>query len=343
MPWISLSAYRYELRNIIEGNLDYAEDEESRLEEIDAMLGRDAMLVGDEPHVSRESKLAQLVLEEFRDLFDPPDPDVLGDVLSLAVIAELGGGDYGDIFRSVAGAKIYKGRDAKSLQLLARRMAGLEKPPKKAYGERGHVTSAAEWLRLVKDVSPADAFDLSVTPDHPEESLLEKFILPLGYLAARSVEEGDWRARLRRMLRRGSADPGRGANVVYERTAQSPNVEVMPDPEDKSTWRGFDAVELRDGEALAYYYLGVRWQAPLFFEEMINVYQFLDGVELDWQLVEESIAPELWREVAAAKDAGRCSYVVVYDASNAHAPEPALARAKAHYGLNIIPRDLTEV
>ncbi|HEV2801610.1 MAG TPA: hypothetical protein VGW12_13985 [Pyrinomonadaceae bacterium] len=343
MPWISLSAYRYVLRTIVEGNLDYAEDEESRLEEIDAMYGRSAMLYGDEAHVARECRLARLVLEEFQDEVQTPDPEVLGDVLSLAVMAELDGADCGELFRSIGEAKLYKGRNAKSLQLLARRMAELEKTPTKPYGERGHVKTEAAWLRVVKDVSPADAFGLSVTPDHPEESLLEKFILPLGYLAARAETKGDWRARLRRMLRRGDARAERTDAVVYERTDEPPSVEVRPDPEDRTTWRGFDAVELADDEVVAYYYLGVGWEAPLFFEEMINVYQFLDGVDLDWRLVEETLAPELRRKVKAAREAEKCSYVVVYDANSAHAPEPALARARAHYGLEIIPRDLTEV
>jgi hypothetical protein len=341
MSWLSLAANRYEMRASLQRNLNYAQ--ESRTKAISSMLGRYAMLSGDEFHIEREIKIAETILTKYPKEARPPHPYVLSDVMDLAIIASLGEKDFFDVFESIAEAEIYQDKEEKSLQLLARRIVGLETVPAKPYKKRGHIKKAGEWLRLVKDNLPADVFNLAVTPEHDESYLLEKFILPLGFLLAKSQEKEDWRIYLKQLLSWGGANLEKRKNIVYERIAETPDVIGEANPDDKSTWWGFDAVEVRDEEIFAYYYLGTKWEAPLFFQDEINVYRFLDDVEFDWKLVEENVDTEIWDNIAAKRKQDKCTYVVVYDAASAYAPEQALERAREHYGLKIVTNDITEV
>ena len=323
-------------------NYEDAGHQAQRFAKLSSLIGLYALLTGDEFHIKREIERAQILLRNHHAYIHPPNYMLMGEVLSLAVIASLGDTDCSDIFQSIAGAKKYKDKRETSLQLLARRIAGLEETPTKPYKKRGHVKTEAQWYRLVETADPTDAFNLAVTLEHPRASLLGSYILPLAYLVARAKTNENWRNYLPRLLKWGSPNPEEERNIVYERTVAAPSVEVKVKPEDKATWRGFDAVEIKGEEVFAYYYLGVRWQAPLFFEGDINIYLFLDNVEFDWRLVEEVVAAEQWRTITAAKEQGRSSYVFVYDAAQITAPEDDLARAAEHYGLNIIARDISE-
>lgn len=344
MSWLSLAANRYELRAGLRRNLEDADHQALRYEVVSALLGIHALLVADDFYIEREVERAQALLQNFREHIHPPNPALMGDVLSLAIIAGLGGADATDVIRSIATAKIYTTRRDKTLQLLARRILGLDKTPSKPYGKRGHVTTEAQWYHVVERVTPADGFNLAVTLEHDLISLFRRYILPLGYLLAQTEAESDWRIYLRQLMAWGSPIPKNKKEIVYERTATVPRAEVALDPDDKSTWRGFDALELRGDDLVAYYYLGVNWEAPLFFDAKMNIYSFLDNVEFDWRLVKEVVSVELWQRIDAARALREhCAYVVVYDASVASAPEDDLRRAVEHYGVNLITKDVTEV
>lgn len=340
MSWLSLAANRYEIKNILEKNKD---EPENRTQMISSMFGRYALLSGEEIQIQREVAIAETILNKYKQETRPPHPFVLSDVFDLAVIASLGEGDYTDIFRSIAEAEIYEEKEEKTLQLIARRITGTEEIPGKKYKKRGHIKKTSEWLKIVKDINPSDAFDLAVTIEHPEAFLLEKFILPLGYLLAKSQNDEERREYFRKLLSWGSANFEKRDKIVYERVNKEPDEIIKAEPDDRTTWRGFDAVELNENGVLAYYYLGTKWEAPLFFQEEINVYSFLDGTESDWKLVEENVSSDVWNNISEKINENKCGYVVVYDAANAYAPEPALERASEHYGLKIITKDITEI
>lgn len=341
MSWLSLAANRFEVKNILQRNLK--DNQELRTKTISSMLGRYALLSGDEFYIGREIKIAETILNTYKEETRPPHQYVLSDAFDLAIIASLGGGDYSDVLQSIAKAEIYDEREEKSLQLLAKRIIGTEMVPEKHYKKPGHIKKSGEWVKIVKEITPADSFDLAVTLEHPESYLLEKFILPLGYLLARSQKTEDWRTYFRHLLSWGSADFEKQPNIVYERVNNEPEEIVKAEPEDRKTWRGFDAVELLEDEVIAYYYLGAKWEAPLFFQEEINVYSFLDGVEYDWKLVEENISSETWKSISEIRNEKNCSYFVVYDSANAYAPEAALQRACEYYNLKIVTKDITEI
>lgn len=341
MSWLSLAANRYEIRAVLQRNLD--DGQESRTKAIRSMLGRYALLSGDEFHIKREIEIAETILTNYHEETHPPHPYVLSDVLDLAIIASLGEKDHFDVLEAIAESSIYEEKEEKILQLLVRRILGLEEIPTKPYKKRGNIKKESEWFRLVKENAPADVFNLAVTPEHPEFYLLEKFILPLGCLLAKSQKKEDWRLYLKQLVSWGSPNLEKRKNIVYERIAPEPEDIAKANPDDKSTWRGFDAVEARDDEILAYYYLGSKWEAPLVFQDEINVYSFLDDVELDWKMVEENVDAEIRDEINAEKRQDKCSYIVVYDAAVASAPEAALERAREHYGLKIFPKDTTEI
>lgn len=340
MSWLSLAANQFEIKNILEKN---HEEFDSRTTMISSMFGRYALLSGENAQIEKEITIAETILSNYKNEARPPHPFVLSDVLDLAIIASLGKGDYFDIFESISDTEIYENKEEKTLQLLARRITGKESAPEKSYRKRGHIKKTTDWLKIVKDIKSSDAFDLAVTVEHPEFYLLEKFILPLGYLLAKSQDKTDWKNYFRRLISWGSANFEKSEKIIYKRISEKPEEIMKAEPNDKKTWRGFDAVELDKSEVIAYYYLGVKWEAPLFFQEEINVYSFLDGVKLDWKLVEENVSAEIWNNISEKIDKKQCKYIVVFDAANAYAPESALQRAIEHYGVEIVTKEITEI
>lgn len=341
MSWLSLAANRSRIKKILQQNQEGEQD--LRTKTISSGIGRYAVLSGDESFIAGEIEIAETILNNYKQETRPPNQYVLSDVFDLAIIASLGKSDYFEVLKSIAEANIYEDKEEKTLQLLARRIVGTEPIPEKQYKKRGHIKKESEWLKIIKDIRPSDAFDLAVTIEHPESYLIEKFILPLGYLLAKSRKGEDWRGYFRELVSWGASNIEKRDGIVYERNNSEPEEIVTAVPDDKTTWRGFDAVELREDEVFAYYYLGTKWEAPLFFQEEINAYSFFDGVDFDWKLVEESVNSAIWEDISEKLKEKKCTYIVVYDSANASVPEAALQRASEHYGLKIIPKDITEV
>jgi hypothetical protein len=135
--------------------------------------------------------------------------------------------------------------------------------------------------------------------------------------------------------------PERHPGVIYERQQQRPDHFTVPEPQQPSTWYGFDAVELREGRLLAYHYMGFGWRAPLLFEGSLNAFQFLDSLPLSWQLLRAGVTEEQWREVSALERSGRCTHVVVCDMNHVNVSPPHIERAARHYGLTLEVQDVT--
>jgi len=341
MSWLSLAANRFRIKKILQENQEGEQD--LRTATISAGIGRYAMLSADKSFINGEIEIAETILNKYKQETRPPNPYVLSDVFDLAIIASLGKSDYFEVLKSIAETNIYQEKEEKMLQLVARRIVGTEPIPEKQYKKRGHIKKESEWLKIIKDIRPSDAFDLAVTIEHPESYLLEKFILPLAYLLAKAGKGEDWRDYFRALVSWGASNFEKRDSIVYERNNSEPEEIVAAVLDDKTTWRGFDAVELRQDEVLAYYYLGTKWEAPLFFQEELNAYSFFDGVDFDWKLVEQSVDSAIWKDISEKLDEKKCSYIVAYDSANASVPEAALQRATEYYGLKIIPKDITEV
>jgi hypothetical protein len=339
MTWISLAANRHEVRAVLKRNRDVSKRDRTTI--MSSLLGRYAMLSGDETKIRREIEYAETTLKNFEKNIAPPNAHILSDVFDLSIIAGLGEQDFHHVIESIAADGKYKDKEDKTLQLVAQWITGSKKPPTKRYKRKGHVTTAGEWLKVVKEYAPEDVFNLAVTLDHPESSLLEKFILPLAYLLARTAEKDDWQPVFKQMVAWGSANLSERRNIVYERVEKVP--EETGKGRKKTTARGFDAVELADERLFAYYYLGVTWEAILLIEEDLNTYDFLDNVKSDWKTVRENTDSRTRNKLEKKIDADDCTYVIVIDTKKCYAPESDLKHARRLYDLKIEIRDITEV
>ena len=62
------------------------------------------------------------------------------------------------------------------------------------------------------------------------------------------------------------------------------------------------------------------WAAPLAFEEDLDAFVFLKSLPYDWKDVKRYVDKKTWAWIEKARDAGRCTHVVVYDPTKASAP-----------------------
>ncbi len=337
MSWISLAAKRYRFRELVAEKMADPDYRTSKMKVVTANDGRDALLLGEREAIEVEVRRATDLLSRRRQEKKAPPENVMSKILGLAVIASLGGDDPEFFFKAIAQSKSYKQAWEKSLQLVARRILGLESTPSAPVDQAGHITTDEEWYRLVKKAPTAQAFNLALTPDHPRWVFLGSYVLPLAFLLSQERKAKDKSADLLKLMRTGTPDPEGLGTVLYERVA-----EISASKKSESRL-GFDAIEMKKGELRAYYYLGIRWQAPLLFQDDLNTYDFLDHLEADWKTVKQAVSEELWSKIEKARAENNCTYVVVYDGNNAFAPEEALQRAAAHYQLNIETHDLTEI
>ena len=342
MPWISLAATRTPYRRMVAERREQPGYAESRMRVVTADEARNALLAGDSEWADVEGRRALVLLDSKGKEWMPPPALTMAKVFGLAVVASLVGYDPTDMFNSIAKARGYGDTDDKSLQLIARRIVGLEESPRKPHGEPGHVEKESEWYKLVKRAPATHALDLSLTPDHHLWPVLNKFTMPLAYLTAQERARPDRAADLKLLMHMG-AYPERRGEIVYEREDERPDFEDDATPAERNKWKGFDALEIKDGELFVYYYLGTRWKAPLIFQEDLDTFEFLKRVPKDWRALEKSVPQALWARIKEARERRECTYVLVYDSYDAEAPEEDLQMAAEHYELKLEARDLTEV
>lgn len=343
MPWVSLAAARCGFEHRMKEKTADPGYAESRMRRLTSDDGLAAMITGEEKYIKIELKRAAAALERRREEWLPPPPESMSKAFGIAVLCAAAGEDPAPIIEAIADAKDYKAPRDRSLQFIARRIAGGEPSPKEAAAKPGHVSTDSQWYRLVKSASAAHAFDLAITPDHPRWPMLADFVLPLGWQLALERNAKKPGEELKKLLYWG-AYPERRGDVVYERTKERADFAASSEDEDEpGEWdvSGFDAVEERDGRLYAYYYLGMRWQVPLYFQEDLNAYEFLDNVAADWRAVRKAVGDK--HRAAVEKLREECTYVIAYDAHETYVPEGHLEAAAEHYGLRLEARDLTEV
>jgi hypothetical protein len=346
MPWISLAATRCGFEHRLAEKFADPGYPESRMRRITADDGLAALLTGREQYIAVELKRAAAVLERRREEWQPPPAESMSKAFGIAVLCAIAGADPSPVINAIAEAEDYEAPRDRSLQLIARRISGRESSPTTPVERPGHISTDAQWYRLVRSAPAAHALDLALTPDHPRWPLLADFVLPLGWQLARERSAGEPGDELKTLLRLGAYPDRRGA-VVYERTEERADLEdgAAAEEDGDETFEdagvsGFDAVEEREGRLFAYYYLGVRWQIPLYFQNDLNAYDFLDSVAADWRAVRKAVGT---RRQEIERRRKECTYVIVYDAHETYVPEGNLEAAAEYYGLRLEARDLTEV
>jgi hypothetical protein len=346
MCWINLAATRYELRRSAEQSLN---DWEGAARPGFGVL-RPALLPllsGNRELVARALPLSARLLRQFYSEVDEDllgTPPVLPNLVGLSVAAHLAGEDQSRLWRRVAEAAEFADPVMRELQRVVAALCGARPFGGREQAEdEWHVTSEEDWLWRLGHAPARRLFDLAASPDHelwPYD--LDSFVLPLGLLWHGELAASGAEFDPLKLYSQG-AYPERHTGVIYERQQPRPDHFTVPEPQQPSTWYGFDAVELREGRLLAYHYLGFGWRAPLLFEGSLNAFQFLDSLSLSWQLLQSSLPEEQWREVSALERSGRCTHVIVCDMNYVNVSPPHLERAARHYGIALEARDITLV
>lgn len=342
MTWISLASNRYKLREILEHDYSNTQNKEMRLEVIDSLRGLYSLLSGDEFYIKSEIEIAEFLVSNYIKKTAPPY-EILSDVMGLVIIADLGETDYTEVFESISKSKSYKQDFQKSLQLIARQLSGIEKYSNKNRKKKGHVSSEKSWLRLVNKYNPEQAFSLAVTLDHPNSFMLKKFILPLAFLLSKNQIKEDRRNYFRRILSWGQSNIEEQKNIVYERMNNPATFEKKLNYINEIASYGFDALELKDEEVVAYYYFGENRQTSELFKNEKYVYHFFENLLYDWSSIKNSIETKIWNQIKKIREENKCCYTFVYDFENVHLPEKIIKKAADSFGLNVVIKDITEV
>jgi hypothetical protein len=219
-------------------------------------------------------------------------------------------------------------------------LATLDEPVRKPARARKlrYPRTEKEFLRDLGNRSTAESLDITNSPDHPAyPDWMGSYVLPLALKRSRELgtdpitpaSMGAW--------------PERRGELLYGRTVPRPPYDTKVNPDDPKTYTGFDALERKGEELLAYHYVGIAWKAPLAFEAGLNAFTFLESLPCDWRQVRENVSAENWGWIARAREEGRCTHVVVYDPTEAGASEGAVKAAGEHYGVRLVAKGLFDV
>ena len=341
MSWISLAATRYRQRQLVSQAFAGTSYASSPLRVVSSLETLTALLAGDRTAFDSEARRAEPLIRRLAGERKAPSTDGMASVFGLAVVGSLLGDDSLAIIDRIARARSYRDAQDKALQLIARRIMGLEPEVEHPYRVLGHVETEAAWVELVRMAPTLHALRLATCPDHPQWPLLSDFVLPLALLAARKLKSATPAETLIDLVSNGGEPVKPSRTVVYER-AFPLSAEDSTEAAHPKTERGFDAITLDNGMLTAYYWLGFRWKAPLVYEPALNSFDFLERVASDWEAVEASCPTDKRDGLRILRESG-CRYTVVIDASESFSePGDILAAAEA-YGISLEVRDFTQV
>ncbi|MCH9650642.1 MAG: hypothetical protein K0U98_20575 [Deltaproteobacteria bacterium] len=344
MAWINLCASRHALREELDECLDDVEGFE--IDSVASYAGLLALMLGDRSQLDRVAKLCRPTFEAYAaSLREDPKRifavQALSDVFTLSVVEHLVGVPQVELWRWIADLSRFANIEMRSLQNSIGDLVELPRERKQKVF-LGHVESDLDWRKVLTKRPHDHLLDLSLSPDHPRWLTLSRYVPALALVVAAQRAEAGQEVDPLDLFSQGSR-PGRHPRVLYERVAERPDPLSEPDPQDPSTWYGFEAVEVLAEELVVYHFVSFRWQAPLLFAEDLNAFHFLDTLDLSWSQVKSNVEPQVWKEIQALRDSDRCRHVVVYDSSVAAAYEDDLEGASQAYGLRLEAADLTEV
>lgn len=330
MPWISMSANRHLFEpGAPEDALDLAETfqvaEEMRFAY--SRGDRDTLRAWNVASVPARSTIASWLKRE-------------RGGLPLAVVAELATLELADAITAVRPAPLPKvnrrrGKDEEAqhaLTLLSGR-SPVEMTGRKAL-PKGHVYTRAALTRAMIAGSPERALALVTTPDHPAYPSLEPWTPILALALCRTLPAPERATALWHMVHNGVAPFAR--RIIFERRRAPTEYGNRRD----AKWRGFDAVEIREAEVIAYHYLGVRWHAPLLFEGELDAFWFLGMLDEAWRELKDSVGTATWKLIEEARSHKRVRHIVVHDENKVPTSVDDLGRAAKHYGVQLEAVDL---
>lgn len=199
-----------------------------------------------------------------------------------------------------------------------------------AVGPIGYPGSEAEFRKLSARCSPLVAAQLALVPDGPLWGRTSGVIIPLCYEAMSALGVSPRVETLAQFVRAGA--DFRKRELLYERVTDMGSGVWCEEP---TRVPGFDAIELTDSHVLVHHYMGVRWQAPLLFEDGLNAFNFLEQMDASWAEVQRSVGAESWRRLAEMRASRPTLHRVSIDPENAMEDAASTERARQRYGVEL--------
>lgn len=260
-----------------------------------------------------------------------PSETLLVALVASVLLRQSVGEDVDAELVRLAGLKGYKQSASKVAQATLRRLLGSKKSSSRRQVAVGYPQNETDFEKFV-DRTPAPlGAQVALVPDGRLWARIGASVaIPLAYEALVAGGSRPDLATLGAFIRSGA--DFRKRVVVYERTG-APSSSVWR--EDTSEVPGFDAVELTDAEVVVHHYMGVRWQAPLLFDDEVNAFRFLAHIEAGWSQVREASDAAMWRRLEKARKSLRTVHRVSIDPENAMEDPDSTARAQDTYGVEI--------
>lgn len=249
----------------------------------------------------------------------------LNEVATLAVADGLAGSET-DLLDLVRGAKTADPLSARYLELLT----VAEPPPKpRRPPPKGHIFSWPAFKRTLAKGEAARVAALVTTPDHEGFSNFWGWIPVVAWAFTAGLTPNRRADALWEWVCCGCRPDG--LEVLFERQRKKPPF----DERESAAWWGFDAVARRNDELLVYHYMGVRWWAPLAFEDGLNAFWFLERLDTAWEELLQALSNEDVGWVERARSEGRVRHLVVHDSKKAPTNDQTLRRVGDHYGVSV--------
>jgi hypothetical protein len=320
MPWISAAAARSTLRQTSRQHL---QDQRAGTtpKTVDHMTITDAFIGGEEETMRMAAEHAEAMLPWMETRVPLSNARDIANYLNLTVAARYTGGHANARLEHLLKAKPDKDPATLVLRWIAERvLCGDSRPPR--------VAKAARWLAAVTQLAPADALDGVLIPEHVDFVDMQAFVLPVALLLETTSKKSF------ALYARDGGHPERRGQAVYERDATKSAVTARgPDGVRR---QGFDAVERKDSNLWAYFYLNQKWDAPIVFQPAIDGMPFLHDLDASWKLVTQSVPAGTWDGIRPALEAGSVTYVIAHDPVRAPIAKGALENASAKYGIKIV-------
>lgn len=326
MAWISIAAQRGRFRR------QATESRTAWLERGSIDFSNGALLVvwlgGDEEAILQQEEIVARPTHLTPKVVARPPEWLFATLADSLLLRRAAGEDVVAELKRLSDVKGYTDKAVLIVQRALKRIATGK--PLAAVGRSVAYPESEADLRKLADRSPLLGAQLALVPDGKLWGRVTGIAITLAYEALASSGAEPDLPQLRSLIRAGG-DP-RPRVLVYERHGEGSSGVWR---EDTSVAPGFDAVEVTDDAVIVHHYMGVRWHAPLLFDNDVNAFQFLAHLDAGWAIVEGALDAPAWSRLSLARANRRTVHRVSIDPVNACEDPASTARARDRYGVDI--------
>lgn len=201
------------------------------------------------------------------------------------------------------------------------------------------------FYRYIDALPTADALDVCNSPFSPNYGWAEGLILPLAYALTVEQDSDPSLNRISELLAYG-AHPERRGQLLFDCSVEPPSEPNTGDDNDPSTWYPFSAVELKDGQLIAYLWVGFM-EGKLDFNDKSgpNAFWMLapEQVERAWKLVNEYVSKDTWEAIEGEIASNCVKYIMVVDTTLVEVGSWGVCRAAESFGIDLTVKHVFDV